>query len=77
MPMFEIERAEQGVRYTTLRVYADDKEAAQDLAWDQDVDPADQWFKQYDCDTTTTQLRDCDCDICGRLGAWACEIDEE
>lgn len=48
MPRFQMERQEQGVRYTTLEVEADTQEEAEELIWEDDAKIISQHFKQHD-----------------------------
>jgi hypothetical protein len=77
MPMYEIDRDQQGERYQTFRVIADDEETAGDLVASGEVEPQTEFFKAQDGNTNITELDDCDCDICERRGPWSCQEEEE
>ncbi len=77
MPMYEIERAEQGVRYRTYRVWGETKEDAEERIYEDEVEPQSDFFKQHDGNSTVKELRDCDCDECLRRGPWACQLEQD
>lgn len=77
MPMYEIERAEQGVRHLVFRVFADNEDDALERTWEEDIEPQTEYFKQYDAHTGIQELLDCDCDVCRRRGAWSCQLEED
>jgi len=77
MPMYEVERMQQGELYQTFRVIADDEEHAGDLVSEGDIEPQTSFFKARDGSTTIEEQPDCDCDICERRGPWACQEESD
>lgn len=78
MPMYEIERVEVGELRKTYRIFADSKESAEERLWEEGIDPQTEFFDVEDAVINyTRELRDCDCDICQRRGAWVCQLEED